>query len=273
MLFNQREVWVEPAYPFTGSPPFPGWGAMEYIAIHYPGGGKKDPVPIQEMRSMQRDYKTNRGYNLGYGWVIFPDGSVWESRGFDYKNAANNGDKDEVTNGQNMNNISFSIMIYVYQQAAANDLQIASVQAIVDYAFEQKGWEIPLRPHSYSDSTSCPGSGILDQLNAGVFLPVDNPIPPVGDMAKVTVFQNPEFQLAEFIAMCDDNGNALEVKWIRTARDQAVRDAHIGAGAKIDRGDCTKGRFKNCRLLGPVPTGDSKYAWTEDDFWYIVPGG
>lgn len=99
--------------------------------------------------------------------------------------------------------------------------------------------------------------------------PVPNPTPgPVDSELMITVFQ-PDDCLAEFIGMVDKNGNALEVRWISTAEDQAVRDAHLNAGARRDTGGATKGRFRNCDLRGPVPHGDT-YPWTADDFWHVV---
>lgn len=85
----------------------------------------------------------------------------------------------------------------------------------------------------------------------------------------VTVFQ-PNDCKAEFIGMTDANGNALEVEWIQTAKDQARRDAHIKAGARIDKGPGTRGRFVNCNLIGPIPTGDT-YPWSAKDFNKVRP--
>lgn len=94
-------------------------------------------------------------------------------------------------------------------------------------------------------------------------------VPPGGDL-MITVFQPPASDcLAEFIAMCDQNGNALEVEWINTPAAQARRDAHIAAGARIDRGPVTGGRFRNCKLSGPIPHGDT-YHWSEADFFRVV---
>jgi N-acetylmuramoyl-L-alanine amidase len=83
----------------------------------------------------------------------------------------------------------------------------------------------------------------------------------------ITIFK-PTDCLAEFIAMTDSNGNALEVEWITTVADQRRRDAHIAAGAKVDRGPVTKGRFINCILNSALPVGDT-YNWSPSDFHRI----
>lgn len=93
--------------------------------------------------------------------------------------------------------------------------------------------------------------------------------PTTKETLMVTVFQ-PNDCSAEFIGMTDVHGNALEVEWISTAEDQRRRDAHIGAGANIDRGAATKGKFKNCTLTTEVPHGDS-YPWTPSDFHRVRP--
>lgn len=97
--------------------------------------------------------------------------------------------------------------------------------------------------------------------------PTPTPLPHGGDL-MITVFQPSDCD-AEFIGMVDKNGNALEIEWIDSAAAQARRDAHIGAGARIDKGPATKKRFTNCILRGRVPVGDSQYQWSAADFFRV----
>lgn len=143
------------------------------------------------------------------------------------------------------------------------------------------GYHSQYAPWSAYVGKTCPGAARIAQMGtlierAQQIVADDRPVvivpqpsdPPAGGDIVITVFQ-PTDCLAQFIAVCDKNGNALEVRWISSAKDQAVRDNHLAAGARVDRGDCTKGRFRNCVLRGPVPHGDA-YAWTPDDFWLVA---
>lgn len=132
-------------------------------------------------------------------------------------------------------------------------------------------------PHCDMDGaqTACPGKPILSDM-AELRLPYVAPVKPkpttpvtTKELLMITVFQ-PDDCAAEFIGMTDQNGNALEVEWIQTASDQRRRDNHLAAGARIDTGGATHGRFTNCNLIGPIPTGDS-YQWSERDFHKIRP--
>lgn len=96
--------------------------------------------------------------------------------------------------------------------------------------------------------------------------------PPEEDEVTITVFQ-PSDCAAEFIAYTDANGWALQVEWISTADDQRRRDEYLhtpGSKVRVDRSPRTGGGFRNCGLIGPVPTGDS-YNWSDADFAYRIP--
>jgi hypothetical protein len=96
--------------------------------------------------------------------------------------------------------------------------------------------------------------------------------PPGGDDGMaIKVFQPVDCD-AEFIGYCDILGNALQIEWIATAKDQARRDAYLATGVVVvDRGERCPGGFVNCGLIGPIPTGDTKYTWSEGDFAYRIP--
>lgn len=86
-----RSVWEDPAYRITGPPA--QLGLIAGLTAHYPGGNpgdlSTDAKCAAYMRRMQREYVTDRGYSLGYNWMIPPSGSIWEARGILYANAAN----------------------------------------------------------------------------------------------------------------------------------------------------------------------------------------
>jgi hypothetical protein len=97
--------------------------------------------------------------------------------------------------------------------------------------------------------------------------PVVNP--PLDSDLMITVWKGTDC-LAEFIGMVDKNGNALEIRWIATAQQQAARDAHIRAGARVEAQPLTGRRFQYVVLQGPIPTGDT-YAWSDADFSEVRP--
>lgn len=86
-----RSVWEDPAYRISGPPA--QLGLISAITAHYPGGNpgdlSSDAACAAYMRRMQREYVTDRGYSLGYSWMIPPNGTIWEARGLLYVNAAN----------------------------------------------------------------------------------------------------------------------------------------------------------------------------------------
>lgn len=129
-------------------------------------------------------------------------------------------------------------------------------------------------------ATACPGPKIMGWMpilrTRYVAPSLPDPIDTGDDMsgeARITIFQPAEDEnaSAEFIALVDCNGNALEVEWIKgTEKSLRRRDNHINAGAAVNRDGVTGGRFKNCNLKGEIPYGDT-YPWSKDDFHEIIP--
>lgn len=87
---------------------------------------------------------------------------------------------------------------------------------------------------------------------------------------SITIFQPSDCD-AEYIGETDEHGNALEVEWIGTADQQARRDDYLRAGARVDSGPALAGKFRRCKISGPIPTGDRFHVWTIGDFYRQVP--
>lgn len=167
--FHPIESWQESGRYQMSGPGFPNPGDIIVVYIHYPGGGTAPTTVAQmdaRMRSMQRSYIDDRGYSLGYGFVIPPFGGVWEGRGVRFRNAANAGKKV----AGNANYWSVSIQMNVTGASAATDTAIQDAARVIEW-LRNSGMMVVIGWHAQVDWTSCAGSGVIPQVQAGMFEP------------------------------------------------------------------------------------------------------
>lgn len=161
-----RDVWELPDYRVADSTNSPAVRPrlLESVVIHYPGSDASVLSDTgQVLRNMQKSYVDHRGYSLGYNFVVDPAGVLWEARGLTFSNAANRG----------ANSSSVSVQLLVRGQDAATDAQVERVRRFVR---DVRGWcgkDLSVVPHRSVSATQCPGEGIMSQLDAGLFEPVD----------------------------------------------------------------------------------------------------
>jgi len=189
-LYYSRAHWENPAQPVTGPDPQAVRGTW---VIHYPGNeGFDEPLTDDEMiqycRNIQNDYVTNRGYSVGYSFIVSQSGLAYEARGFDINNAANKGSKmqPEIPN---FNAVSMSIQVAVSGQDAASVEAIAKVNEIIAL---EPDWDVVV--HADVDYTSCCGAGMIEQVQLGIIgqgvSPGPTPpIPSSGDDEMITLDQ------------------------------------------------------------------------------------
>ncbi len=182
-LYYPRAHWENPSQPVTGPGP---QGVRGTWVIHYPGNsGFTEPLSDSEMieycRAMQNDYVTNRGYSLGYSFVVSQSGLAYEARGFDINNAANKGDKMKPAI-PNFNAVSMSIQVAVSGQDAASPAAVVMVNEII--ALEPE-WDVLC--HIDVDYTDCCGTGMIEQVRSGEIGQSVNPAPSTGDDAMITL--------------------------------------------------------------------------------------
>jgi N-acetylmuramoyl-L-alanine amidase len=83
MRLISREQWLAVAW-LGGSPAFQA-ASIDHMTAHYAGAnGLNVGTQTQDeamLNAMQNDYRTNRGYDLGYSYCIAMDGTVYEIRG------------------------------------------------------------------------------------------------------------------------------------------------------------------------------------------------
>ena len=159
-LYYPRSHWQNPLQPVTGPGPK---GVRGTWVIHYPGNnGFHEPLSDDEMieycRRMQNDYVTNRGYSIGYSFIVSQSGLAYEARGFDINNAANRGDKMKPKI-PNFNAVSLSIQVATSGQDAASPEAVAKVNEIIAL---EPDWDVVV--HADVDYTSCCGIGMTEQV-------------------------------------------------------------------------------------------------------------
>jgi hypothetical protein len=269
---------------FYVCPSFRGWDAITDVVIHYPGADWADLdfnndglVDLDDtkfiIQKMHVAYLMGeRGYSLGYGYAIGTLGDIWEIRGQRNTNAANLGD---VAHGHvGWNNYSISVLIIVDNQDAANAAQVAACNWLLDEFEKQKDNALlKLKYHGMGQSTSCAGTGIINQIKAGTIAfgksqpPVPQPKPPSqgDDDDMATTLFRPANCRAQFIGQTDKHGNTPTLVWV----DGQRANAYLANGCLTDDRKDFSG-FVNCVLLGPLPTGDDMHQWTGAEFFRVV---
>lgn len=235
MIIHPRSSWQTRLEPVTG--PALVWADIDEVVIHYPGadwadldfdndGTISDADSIWLLRAMQHAYLTDpkRGYSLGYGWLVDPQGHVWEIRGATYRNAANKGRTGIA------NRTTVSVIVIVDDQDPANLAQIAALNELLAHLDELAGHELDTVRHGDLDATACPGAGITAQIHAGLVRPARPTAPPTdskedSDMPKYLHVSSPGNP--EIIYALD--GAGATVVGFSSPQDRNVIVAALGA--------------------------------------------
>ena len=155
-----HEAWESPAQPVSG--PQPVRDEIEAVVYHYPGSQIDQEHMPKQLRSLQASYLRDRGYSLGYCWAI-GNGGVYEVRGLDFRNAANNGVPTKSgTLNYNRKTVSVLFAVDGNDQAPAVDFnKAADLHVRIE---KELGRTLRVEGHGDKDSTPCPGTGITAQL-------------------------------------------------------------------------------------------------------------
>ena len=158
MILHPRQEWQTASQPVTG--PKPDYSKIVDHVIHYPGSpaGTTYNNPAQTLRNMQNSYLNDpdRGYSLGYSYVIDPKGEVWEVRGMDIKQAATRG----------YNDYSWATMFLVGGTASANSAQVNAFVELHRMMNAKIKRSLGIYGHGQKGTTPtpCPGAGIYSQI-------------------------------------------------------------------------------------------------------------
>lgn len=165
---HRREVWQDPKLPVTG--PKPTMAQWDTFPLHYTAAVNLPDGDLGEfqyqikpyLQAIQRDYTTNRGYSIGYGFAVDWLGGVWELRGYDIKNAAN----------LNWNHRTGPILCLVDGADPLTAEALWSVNALYAEANRRTGRTLSLKGHRDIGATACPGGGIYAQIQSGAVRPL-----------------------------------------------------------------------------------------------------
>lgn len=206
LSINEREDWQRASQPIHSSLPFVP-GDIEYAVQHWPGAADSwippttDDAVIAHMQGEQEWYLRDKGFSVGYGFEIsqteFPF-NIWEVRGFDFRNAANNGDKPPF-NADNFNKFSISIQYHASVSHPITDAQILAGRYIILLCDTICGRTLTVQGHQVSDLTSCPGDVIMSKMHELASRPVVIPPPPVEkdfDLKFIAKFED-EFYIGD----------------------------------------------------------------------------
>lgn len=201
LAINERENWERSEEPVSSTFPFPADDITHGVS-HWPGAGDSfippttDTDTIAWLRAMQHDYLTVRGFSLGYGFHIsqtsFPF-NIWEVRGFDFRNAANDGDKPPFDR-DNFNKVSISIQYAASVARPITPDQIMAGRYLLSHIDTVIGFKVDLIGHRDSDDTSCPGDVIYSKIPILATRPIGAPLPiepkEVEDMKFIGFFED-----------------------------------------------------------------------------------
>lgn len=189
---HTRQDWQTATQPVTGPAPYPD--KVHTCVVHWPGNADSwvpDKDVAAHLRRGQASYLANKGYSYGYNFVIGPNPilagaqpvfDVWEVRGIDVRNAANNGDFPPYSTYSNPNWNGYTTSIQFMSSVAhppTVDQQLA-FRYMLAWLDGFYGEVLALQGHRVSDQTSCPGDAIMKMISSLAIRPTAvKPPPPV----------------------------------------------------------------------------------------------
>jgi len=193
LLINDRKDWLLDL-PFDG-PPYVVADVHTELG-HYPGAGDTWKPPLDTaafIRFSHELYLRDRGFSLGYGGVIGRNPIDWDAdpvvtdmwivRGFDFRNAANNGDFPPYsTTLSPWNGKTHTWQVMCSTDHPPTDDQLLQFRYALAWSDDVHGELLDLKGHRDSDFTDCPGP-LYEHITSGklaqrppIFDP--NPDPP-----------------------------------------------------------------------------------------------
>lgn len=151
MNIVSRDAWgaADPTGPLDAWPN----GQPSSWTVHYEGVD----VPVDEadygdrVRSIQAYHQSHGYYDIAYNFVVAPNGTVYEARGWDNRSAA------QVSG----NPVSVAVCYIGGPSTPLTDAAASSINALI----AQRPMEV--FPHKHWFATACPGDIICEWLDAG----------------------------------------------------------------------------------------------------------
>ena len=259
-----RNVWVDPAMPVVG-PAF-DLSQVEFIVVHYgavPWDEERLANSPQYWLDTHAYYTNSRGYSIGYNVGVGRDGTIWELRGFDIRNAANGSlspnSKYHAVLAPNPNYRSISLHLILPLDGSYQPKQLDGAREAVRLIRERVGRKLTVIPHSDVVETSCPSDLWRRLIAEGALEPTVPPPPPPPPPVPPVPGANVTDQIITYATCPTSKSPAvfLAMKggykiWFKdqaawTAHKQLVKDA--GLTAIPYRSNYSPDQF---RALGPV---------------------
>lgn len=245
VTFHPRLEWEDPNFPVdarysfnyetvNGKPvPIPGsghlvstpngvktlWPEVTIASIHYtaddnlPDGDPGEfitDIP-KYLRAIQQSYVKNRAYSIGYNFAYDWLGGVWELRGWNIRCAANKGNND----------LTIAHLCLVDGNDPTTLAADQSIREMIGHQDMLAGRDMFIIGHGQLPGalTACPGAGIGDKINRGIYSPTYQPSPSQGatDMAKI--YSISDNGVVADLAVLSVTGTFAE--WIATENDLA----------------------------------------------------
>jgi hypothetical protein len=233
LLIHPRSEWE-----------FPGWaknkdGVVQtpYSAkdsqrteffVHYEGGSPTKDTGAEAMQAIHRVH-LNRGWSgVGYNFVIFPDGSVWEGRGWLLVGA----------HCPQHNTSGVGVQIHIGGNQEPSVAALRACRELYDEACRRSGRTLLKRGHRDGIATECPGDVLYSWVQTGM----PAPAPEITQEDSMGVYVEPEGQLpGDGVYWVSGEGvhGVDAIRW-------AILKAHDGARA------VTVSRVQYIALVGQV---------------------
>jgi hypothetical protein len=172
-----------------------GWGAREpkralvrmsnsiYVVGHHTVSNVDQALddPAQAVRDIQAMHLADRANDysdIGYNWLVAPDGTIFEGRGWNRNGANGSGSKDpDITNAN-----STSIAL-IGRGDDPRCLTVAAKQAfswlVAAHVYLWK--DARLRGHRDKEHTACPGDAFYEWIRGGAVIPINDKGDPLPD--------------------------------------------------------------------------------------------
>jgi hypothetical protein len=159
----------------------PGADRVKGTAIHYPGSAPGTATyafaerdPLNYVRGIHRGHRNRQpsGFDLGYGFVVVPNGDIYEGRAW-YRQAAHGGDSDPGDENEQYLAIQLPVDTE-HPHPNPSAAQVASTRNLIAEQRRRYPGANEISDHRTVDgpgNTSCPGEVLHRMVVTGVFEP------------------------------------------------------------------------------------------------------
>ena len=149
--------------------PLADWTRITQVVMHYTAddnlidGDPGEVVGVLPLyiNSIHQMYARQRGYSIGYNFIVDYLGGIWVGRGWELRNAAN----------AEVNSTSFSILCLVDGADTTTEAADRSIRWLVGEGQLRTQRQLAVKGHQEVGATACPGVGIMTKIREGRYSP------------------------------------------------------------------------------------------------------